>query len=96
MVSLKEMAALLVKYFDYHEGLYDISFALQVGIGPVGPAGPTGEGSLPGAAFAIAAVGLTKAEKPTQTTVDAAEVNPLAKPAARKPALPAKKPRKAS
>src|ERR1039458_1748922 len=47
-LSLKETATLLVKHFGYHEGLYDIAFAVQVAVGQVGPAPET---QFPGAAF---------------------------------------------
>jgi hypothetical protein len=88
-LSLKETATLLVKHFGYHEGLYDIAFAVQVAVGQVGPAPET---QFPGAAFGISGIELAKVQQAGPNTVDAAEVNPSTRPA--RPA-PAKKARRA-
>jgi hypothetical protein len=76
MATLEEIAVLLVKHFGYHEGLYELSFSIQVGVGQVGP---TPETQLPGAAFGIGSVGLRKTSNPGPLVVDAAEVNPRQK-----------------
>ena len=79
-LSLRELAELLVKHYDLHEGLYDLLVELKVGVGSV-PTGPAESDRLPGATVAIASLGLSEAQKPGPTTVDAAVINP---------ALPAK------
>ena len=76
-LSLKEIAAMLVKHFGHHEGLFEVSFGVNVGIGPVGQ---TPEQVYPGVMVAISNVGLTRASKMGPNTVDAAEVNPAVKP----------------
>jgi hypothetical protein len=73
ILSLKEIAVLLVKHLDLHEGLYEAAFNLQITIGRVGL---TSEAQAPGAAFAIAGLSLAKAGALGPNTVDAAEVNP--------------------
>ena len=71
-VPLKELAALLVKHFDLHEGLYDAAITLQIGVGAMGP--PNAQ--MPGASIAVTAVGLAKTNVAGANTVDAAIVNP--------------------
>ena len=72
-LKLKELAALLVKQYDLHEGLYDLMLEFRIG---VGSSGPTEAERLPSAMVSIGAVGLTRATQAGPTTVDAAEVNP--------------------
>jgi hypothetical protein len=72
-LPIKEAAALLVKHFDLHEGLFDLAFEVQVAIGQFGVAT---ESMLPGAAMMIRGVGLQPAQTVTAGTVDAADVNP--------------------
>lgn len=76
-LSLKETASILIKHFGYHEGLYDIAFAVQVAVGQVGPSPET---QFPGAAFGISAIGLAKTQLEGPNTVDAAIVNPPVRP----------------
>jgi hypothetical protein len=83
--SLRDLAVLLVRDANLHEGLFDISFELQTAIGSFGPI----DGQvLPGAIFGIKSVGLLPAQTMNQHTIDAAEVNPVKasekKPAARR------------
>ena len=82
ILSLRELATILIKHFDYHEGLYDLGFGVQIAVGRVGPvqAGPEPEAQFPGAAFGISGVGLSKANVVGPFTVDAAEVNPRSRP----------------
>ncbi|MEQ1600214.1 MAG: hypothetical protein ABL885_00435 [Methylophilaceae bacterium] len=74
--SLKELAALLVKHFNLHEGLYETSISLQVAVGAVGP---TPDSVVPGAMLGITSVGLRKAEVVGLHTVDASVINPQKK-----------------
>lgn len=78
-MTLKDLTILLIKHFGHHEGLYDLSFQLQIGTGAIGP---DKENPLPGAMFGIAGVGLKRVEKLGTNTLDAEKVNP--KPRARK------------
>lgn len=75
-LELKEVTAILIKHHGLHEGLYDLAFELQMGVGrfALDPGPP-----LPGAIFGIRSVGLVRATDPGPATVDAAEVNPPSK-----------------
>jgi hypothetical protein len=75
-VSLKEIGALLVKHYGFHDGLWDVAVEIQVGVGQFGAA-PADAAPLPGAMFRIARIGLTKAPQVGPLTVNAAEINPL-------------------
>lgn len=95
MLPLVEVAKLLVKHFGYHDGLYEVSIGLSIGVGPTGPAPDV---KFPGVAVAISEIGLTKARQPGPHVVNAAEVNPLLPPEKTKPTgkpAAARKPRKA-
>lgn len=74
-VALKELAALLVKHYGLHDGLWDVSLEMQVSIGQLGL---SAEKRLPGAMFAISRIGLAKALEVGANTVNAADVNPPA------------------
>lgn len=76
LIPLRDITALLVKHLGMHEGLWDVAFEIQVGIGQFGPTAPD---LLPGAMMRIARVGLTKAQQIGPLTVDAAEINPASK-----------------
>ena len=72
-LSMKEVAALLIKHYGVHEGQFDLVIEYQFGAGAVGPnpASP-----VPGVMIGITKLGLAKSLKPGPLTVDAAEVNP--------------------
>lgn len=72
-LSLKELAAVLVKHYKLYEGLYETSIGLQVAVGAVGP---TPETVVPGAMLGVTSLGLRKADIAGLHTVDASEVNP--------------------
>lgn len=78
--SYKDVVEALIKKGDLHEGLWalNVNFGLQAtNIGP-------GEADLrPAAVVAILGIGLQKAEKETNLTVDAAKVNPKPRAQAR-------------
>lgn len=80
--SLRDLAVLLVRDGNIHEGLYDISLEIQVAIGNLGP---TPTDSFPGALVGVKSIGLLPAEKANPNTVDAAMVNPVRRPT-KKPA----------
>lgn len=71
--SLRDLAELLVRDGDIHEGLFDISVEIQVAIGTLGP---TPDESYPGALVGVKSIGLLATEKANPHTVDAALVNP--------------------
>jgi hypothetical protein len=67
------MGAYMVKRFGLHQGLWDVTFEIQIGVGQFGQESAD---LLPGAMMRISRVGLTPAAVKTHLTVDAAEVNP--------------------
>ena len=73
MLSLKEIAALLVRHNALHDGLFDVSIEMQFAIGNFGP---TQDTALPGAMLGVKGMGLVRAAKLGLHTVDAALVNP--------------------
>ena len=75
------MAVIIIKETGIHEGLFDISFKLNVAIGMIGP---SLDAALPGAMFGIAGVVLNKVDIKGVNTIDAAEVNPINKNLPRK------------
>jgi hypothetical protein len=72
-ISLQEVGVFLVKRFGLHQGLWDVTFEMQIGVGHFGqnPADV-----LPGSMTRISRVGLTPSASKTHLSVDAAEVNP--------------------
>lgn len=72
-ISLEEMGKFLVKRFGLHEGLWDVTFEIQIGIGHFGS---TPNDVLPGSMTRISRVGLTPSVNKTHLTIDAAEANP--------------------
>ena len=81
-LTMKEVAALLIKHYDFHEGKFDLLLEYQFGAGAFGP---TPETVNPGVMIGIAKLGLTPSAQPGPLTVDASEVNPMP-PARRKKA----------
>ena len=79
-LSMKEVAELLVKQYDLHEGLYDLLLEYQFAFGNFGP---TPTQITPGAMIGLAKLGLTRVEKLGPLTVDAAQINPATKVRAR-------------
>lgn len=73
-VSLRDLAEILVKHFDFHEGLYDVGVEFNIAVGKVGTAPAS---VAPGAVISIGGVGISRVLKSGPGTVDAAEVNPL-------------------
>jgi len=81
IIALREVAELLVRHKDLHEGLYNLAFQFQIAIGAVGPSPDV---VVPGAMFGVSGLGLEKVDRMGPYTVDAAIVNPS-------PETPAKK-----
>lgn len=81
LLSLKELAAILVRHKELHEGLYDVSMEFQIAVGAIGP---SPDAVLPGAMVGISRIGLSKVEQMGPQTVDAAMLNPAKKPHPRK------------
>ena len=77
MLDMHDLTVALIKHHGLHEGIYDLLVELQFAAGRVGPNKDT---ALPGAMVGISKVGLTKPEKASPASVDAAEVNPAEKP----------------
>lgn len=75
-LSMRDLAAVLVKHYGLHEGRYDLLIEFQIGMGAVGP-DPTA--LTPGAMIGVSRVGLMPSQTDGPTTVDAAIVNPAKK-----------------
>jgi hypothetical protein len=81
-LSLRELNELIIKSKGLHEGLYDLAFEFQVAVGAVGP---HADELIPGAMIGIKSIGIVESASEGAHTVDAAKVNPLKKPAKKKP-----------
>jgi hypothetical protein len=75
-LSIRELAEVIVKHQDLHEGIYDLAFEFQIAVGAVGP---QPDMVVPGAMIGVSRIGLLKAEQLGPHTVDAAAVNPIRK-----------------
>lgn len=86
-LSLKELAAILIKHYGYNEGFFEIGIQFNIVVGNVGP-----EASqiAPGAMLAVGGVGLSRCPPNSPLGVDASIVNPaiFAPAAAKKTARP--------
>jgi hypothetical protein len=71
--SFKEIATILVKNSDLHEGIWGVFFNFGIQANNVGP----NESELrPAALIPIIQMGLMRVDKETNLSVDAAKVNP--------------------
>lgn len=75
-IPLKELAAILIRHYGFHEGFYEVGVQFNIAIGTVGP-DPTQV--APGAVVTVGGIGLSKCPESSPLGVDAALVNP-AKP----------------
>ena len=75
--TYKEVVEALLKQSDIHEGLW--SLYVEFGIAAMN-AGPSEEGLKPAAIVPIMSLGITKADKLNNLTVDASVVNPSRAP----------------
>ncbi len=76
--SLTELTEILIKNQGLHEGLYNLSVQLQIGVGTVGP---SPELICPGAMLGVSRIGLSKTDEGKENihTVNAAKINPAPK-----------------
>jgi len=70
-----ELAEILIRNLDLHEGLWAIYFELGLGGGMV-PTTPDGKTVTPAAITFLQKVGIQKFDSPNNLTVDAAQLNP--------------------
>lgn len=82
VLSLRDLAELLIKHRGLHEGLYNLAFQFQIAVGAVGP---SPEAAVPGAMLGVSGVGLEKVDQAGPHTVDAAVINPAPPMVAAKP-----------
>jgi hypothetical protein len=73
LFDYKEVAELLVKKQDIHEGFWGIGIEFGFGAQNI----RTPNGFAPAAIIPVQKIGLNRFEEPNNMTVDAAEVNPL-------------------
>ncbi len=82
ILALRDVAELLIRHKDLHEGMYNLAFQFQIAIGAVGP---SPDAVVPGAMFGVSGLGLEKVDRMGPYTVDAAIVNPSPETSAKKP-----------
>lgn len=75
-LTLEETIEVLIKHYGFHEGIYDLSFEIKLGVGQFGP---SPQDALPGAMFGISGVSLVRSIKAGPHSIDAAKVNPAPK-----------------
>jgi hypothetical protein len=73
--SHTELAEILIKKLELHEGLWGVYFELGLGGANV-PTTPDGKTLTPAAVSFIKNVGIQRYDSPSNLTVDAAQVNP--------------------
>lgn len=76
LITLAELATILIRHHQIHEGLYEIGISFRIGVGTV--PGPEGSIPAPGAFMGVEGMSLTPAPPGTEgpNIVDAAVVNP--------------------
>jgi len=73
-LTMRELATVLVKHYELHDGRYDLLVEFQIGMGLFGP---NPEMTNPGAMVGVSKVGLIPSSPiDSLMTVDAALVNP--------------------
>lgn len=82
-MDLKELATLLVRQFQLHEGRYQLAIGFRLGVGPV--PGPEGSQPVPGAMMGVENIGLIPAPDDAKgpNIIEAAQVNPAPKAGSR-------------
>lgn len=75
--SLKEIAEILIRQQDLHEGLWGIYVEFGFGATNINTTPEPGSNMLPAAIVSVSKLGLQRFPEPSNLTVDAAEVNPL-------------------
>lgn len=71
-----ELAEILVKKLDIHEGLWGLYVEFNFGVANV-PVSPDGKLLAPAALATIKSIGIQRFDAPNNLTVDAAVVNPV-------------------
>ena len=74
--SHTELAEVLVKQLDIHEGLWGIYLEFSL-VGANVPTPPDGKTMMPAAINFVNKIGIQRFAAPTNLTVDAAKVNPI-------------------
>lgn len=72
----KEIAELLIKKQDIHEGFWGIHIEFGLGAANIS-SGPEDQNVLPSAIIPVKRIGIQKFDQPNPLTVDAALVNPV-------------------
>lgn len=75
-LSPKDLTAVLIKHYDLHEGVFDLSIEFCIG---TGISGPSPESMYPTAMIGVSTFSLILTEIETPFSVDAAVVNPAKK-----------------
>lgn len=73
--EMKELAEILVKHTDIHEGHWGLAIEFGLGAANIN-VGPAEENVLPAAIIPVQKIGIQRFDKPSSITVDAAVVNP--------------------
>jgi len=76
-LSMRDLAGVLVRHYDLHQGHFDLLVEFQIGTGAVGP---DATALTPGAMIGVSRIGLMPSKTDGPTTVDAAIINPAKKP----------------
>jgi hypothetical protein len=89
LLTLAEVAAILIQHHQIHEGRYELGISFRIGVGTV--PGPEGSLPAPGAFMGVEGMSLTLAPPGIESPniVDAAVVNPA--PAAMQPKAKSRK-----
>ena len=76
LLTLAELAAILIRHHQIHEGRYELGISFRIGVGTV--PGPEGSIPAPGAFMGVEGVSLTPVPPSNEgpNIVDAAVVNP--------------------
>lgn len=82
-IPLKELAAILIRHYGYHEGFYEVGVQFNIAVGSVGP-----DQTLvaPGAVVTVGGIGLSQCPESSPLGVDASVVNPVTAVEVKKPA----------
>lgn len=80
-LDTREATIALIKHFGLHEGVFVLSYCLDLTVGQVGP---SKEQTNPGVLVGISGVGLAAAPDNAKHAVNAAEVNPAPRKAKKK------------
>lgn len=77
--SYQELAELMIKNLDLHEGLWGLYVEYNLGAAniPVNPANPDPKVIAPASFAMVKSIGLQRFDAPNNLTLDAAAVNPV-------------------